>query len=105
MGKLLLLLLLASNLAHSESRDQWLCTDEGVMRTANVWSVCGVGEGDTEGGARARALREGLLEFTSLCTLSTGCMNHKRSVEPKRTTCYQERGWWKCTRMVEITLY
>lgn len=95
----------AIDLVHADQPDQWTCTDTATMRTGDTWQACGVGEGMDEGDARKRALNHALDEFTALCRLSTGCHERDRSVEPKRTTCSVNRGWWKCYRMVEIVLH
>lgn len=107
MARLILLLtiLFLANLAHSDQHDQWFCTDASTQRIGDTWLACGVGEGMDEGKARERALTRALDEFLQLCKLSTGCHERDRSVEPKRTTCIDGRGWWKCYRMVEITLH
>lgn len=58
-----------------------------------------------EGEARGRALSNGLDEFTEMCQLSNDCKGRKRTVEPKRTTCSQvNQDWWKCYRLVQVSL-
>lgn len=104
MRYLIALILLYSNVAIAQT-DAWICTDEATTRSGSLWQACGVGEGMDEGAARSRALDHALREFKDLCQLSTGCMERERTVEPKRTTCSVEAGWWKCYRMVEIGLH
>lgn len=107
MRALFLIIVLWGYTAHSESKDVWVCTDEATVRSGDVWQACGVGEGEEEGLARKRALNAAVDEFTSLCTLSTDCFKHNRTIEPKRTTCQvaKDGRYWKCWRMVQVTLY
>lgn len=99
-------LLLVLNLAHgAQTDDKWICTQTGTYKTGNVWSACGVAQGDTEERARLAALDHALDEFKALCAIQTGCKDSDKSVEPKRTTCLMNQWGWKCYRMVEITLH
>lgn len=105
MRALFLITIFFSITAHCEAREAWVCTDAATTRTGDLWRACGVGEGMNEGSARGQALDHAVEEFKSLCGLSTGCIERDRTVEPKRTTCSQVYGWWKCYRMIEVQLH
>lgn len=99
---LMLFMFLFNTAVHAENRDQWTCTDQATFKQGSVWYACGVGEGMDEGSARGRALHHALDEFNQMCDLSSDCKRHDTQVQPKRTTCFANEGWWKCYRMVEI---
>lgn len=101
----LLIVFLMVSMSHAETKDQWLCTDEATLRQGNVWFACGVGEGADEGSARKRALDRALDEFSSLCQVSSNCKGKEREVLPRRMTCLSGSGWWKCYRLIRISLY
>lgn len=104
--RLLLIALLFTNLAHSESKDQWICTEESSVHQGNALQVCGAGDGPTEGDAREDALKRAINEFKIICSMdSTGkSCNRSLPVNLKRTTCKKDGPKaWKCYRMIEIT--
>lgn len=96
-----LFLILISIQSHA---DQWQCTDDQAHRDDNVWYSCGLGESSLEGQARAWALDSAVIDFLKVCDLSTDCRGLKRTVEPKRTTCTEAKGMWKCYRMIQVTV-
>ena len=108
--KYVLILALLSPLAHAG--DQWICTEEGIQHSGNVWSACGVGQGMDEGAARQKALYGAINEFNTLCEMNSSCKDHDKSIEPKRTTCGQTNEstvipgvmQWKCYRMIQVTV-
>jgi hypothetical protein len=97
-------ILLISLSSHAESKDQWICTDEATLRQGSLWYACGVGEGTTEAYARQKALEHAIDEFKSLCQMSSDCRGKDTSAEPKRTTCMTGEGWWKCYRLIQISV-
>lgn len=89
-----------------EHKEHWTCTDDSTQRQDNIWYSCGINQSDTEAVAMRHALQEALIEFDTLCKLSSDCHGHKRTMEPKRSSCVQlSNGVWKCWRMVQITVY
>jgi len=103
---LCLLYFLIASVAHSESKDTWMCTDESAERQGAVWTACGIGEASSEGSARAQALAAAIQEFGRICAISSDCNERNRTVEPKRTTCLLSKsgGYWKCYRMIQVTI-
>lgn len=108
MKRLFILLIILCPLAHSETKDDWRCTDQSTTRSRNVWMACGTGEYTDEGAAREKALANALNEFKQMCDLSSDCKGRELSVEPKRQTCqytnYTYTGYWKCYKLVQITV-
>lgn len=105
MKQLVLILLLFSHAAYSETKEQWFCTDETSQRQGDVWYACGIGEGMTEGEARSLSLTASIREFGRVCEISSDCNGVKRTVEPKRTSCLESKDKiWKCYRLIQITL-
>ncbi len=99
VGLILLILSL-----QAQASENWLCTEESSLRSANAISSCGVGEGANESTARANALTAAKTEFTTLCEASDDCKGHLISVEPKRTTCEEKKGNYVCYRLVQFTI-
>lgn len=85
--------------------DSWVCTEAGLTRDGNVWAACGVGESVSEARAREASLESAIGEFKQVCKMSSDCHNKPRTVEPKRLSCIQEHNEWKCTRMIQITVF
>lgn len=83
-----LIVSLNSNAASEEKQD-WFCTDDQAMKTGNTYVICGVGTYSTEGDARTKALDNAMNEFMVICELSSDCKGHKISVEPKRSSCFE----------------
>lgn len=94
----ILLLLTQSNAFASES---WLCTDDSSqLYSEGIVAACGVAEARTEGMARELAFNSARTEFDKVCGEDTPCGEMKFTVEPKRMTCEQIQGGWKCYRLV-----
>ncbi len=100
----LLQLLIVMPALADQKPEQWFCVEESGKRDDNVISSCGVGEGPSEGMARTDALREAFNEFKTICAYSADCDVNQVITEPKRLTCYHEKGYWKCYRLISVTL-
>lgn len=96
----LLLLLLGSDL-HA---DQWLCSEESSQRQNNVIFACGVGTGDDEDKARRSSFENAKNEFDQICNSSSDCKYHEVTVIPKRTSCEEKNGAYKCYRLIAYVL-
>jgi hypothetical protein len=87
-------------------KERWTCTDDSSQRNGSVWSLCGVAQAKTEANARELALDKAIYEFKALCEIDTGCKDHNKTVEPKRTSCKRYvNDMWKCWRMMQVTVY
>ncbi len=83
------------------TQDQWLCSQSSSeLRGEGAIAACGVGEGSTEGLARKEALKDARNEFDAVCAAGTECALLRYSVEPRRATCEEKVGGWKCFRLV-----
>lgn len=82
------------------AQDQWLCVEDSSQVVGESVQACGVGEGPTEGKARAKAFQEAAKEFMAICGPNTECGVHKYAVEPRRATCEREGNSWKCYRLI-----
>ncbi len=106
----LFVMLLSFKAKATEAQDQWLCTSQGISRTANVFQACGVGEATSESRARAKALDSAMAEFTTVCNASADCDIKRVSISPQRMSCYQDKGTgflsggWKCTRLIVVII-
>lgn len=87
----------------SAVQERWSCVDDSTGRTGNVWDVCGVAQAKTEANARQFSLDKAIAEFKGLCDIDTGCKDHQKTVNPKRTSCkLYKNGMWKCWRMLSV---
>lgn len=109
--KTALLIILVVLIDRATAKEQWFCTDDQAMRQGNSLLICGVGTNATEGDARKGALENALNEFNSMCALSSDCKDHKISVEPKRSTCFEnnkkDHSKWDnftCHRLIVFTI-
>lgn len=84
--------------------DQWLCTEEASQRSGDVISSCGIGESESEGEARSMAFDNAKAEFARICETSSDCVGHEISTHPKRTSCEQKNGKYKCYRLVQYAI-
>jgi hypothetical protein len=75
--------------SRATDKEQWFCTDDQAMKTGNTFVICGVGTYSTEGDARTKALNNAMNEFMTICELSSDCKGHKITVEPKRSSCFE----------------
>jgi len=84
--------------------DSWFCTTQASkIQNASVVS-CGIGIGQDEATARAKALANAKEEFDFICHASDGCLDRNVSVSPGRTSCEGNHGLVKCYRMVTFTI-
>jgi len=95
--KYLIMLLLLTSDVYAQT---WFCTEESSRREKGQISACGVGAGTTEDQARLDAANHAKAEFDHICNASSDCKDHEVFVEPRRTTCEQERGGFKCYRLI-----
>ncbi len=95
MRTLLLFTLVVSPAAFG---DEWLCTEASAIRSGNTLTVCGIGEAESEGVARAEALKQAKKEFVSLCSASADCRNREADLLPLRTSCEKNGTRYKCYR-------
>ena len=85
--------------------DDWICSTQSSIRSGNVIQACGVGDASTESEARSMAADAASREFKFLCDQdSSSCLNHRVTLNPKRQTCSQTAGHFKCVRMIEYTI-
>lgn len=92
------LLILSLAFTHAALADEWLCTEASAVRSGSTLTVCGIGEADSEGVARAEALKQAKKEFVSLCSASADCRNREADLSPLRTTCEKKDQKYKCYR-------
>lgn len=85
---------------HASASENWLCTTESSLVKGTSIYACGIGSAKAEDVARARALRNAQTEFDRICNSSDSCAGFEKTVEPKRTTCEEVKGKWKCYRLV-----
>lgn len=91
--------------AYADGHGEWLCEQTSSTRSGNTFLACGMGEGTDEGQARKAALHDAFREFEDICSMSSDCDGHPRTVEPQRTTCKRDpRGFVQCFRLVVVTL-
>lgn len=76
----------------------WYCRDEASSRRGNEIVSCGVGEGATEGDARAEALRYAYEELEAVCGISDDCASFQLNVAPLRTECAETASGYRCYR-------
>lgn len=99
------ILILLSQIANA---DDWFCKTQHAKRSGNVLSICGVGMGwaSVPEQGRWEAFKDAKLNFESICRMSSDCLNHRISVEPKRTECEQKKGSGleTCYQLLEITI-
>lgn len=106
---LIILVLMASRSFATDEKEHWFCTDDNSFKQGNLYAVCGVGTYSTEGEARIKALDHAMTEFQILCKHDEHCKNHKTSVEPKRTTCFENKNVssmqkYTCHRLLMFTV-
>lgn len=75
--------------SRATDKESWFCTDDQSMKTGNTYIICGVGTSQTEGGARTNALNNSVNEFKTICELSSDCKGKNITVEPKRSSCFE----------------
>lgn len=80
--------------------DSWLCTSESSELRGDSVAACGIGEAKNEGDARKMAFDRAKIEFNGICGPGTECGDNKYTVNPKRTSCEESGGLWKCYRLV-----
>jgi len=83
----MVIVLFLSEIAHAS--DQWYCTDDQAFKNGSLMGICGVGTASTEGQARELAFVQSVNEFKAICKLSSDCNGKKFTVEPKRSTCFE----------------
>lgn len=91
MRKVIVLVLILMTSRAFSTEDHWFCTDDNSFKQGNLYAVCGVGTFSTEGDARVKALDSAMNEFNVLCKMSSDCRNHRFNVEPKRSTCFENK--------------
>lgn len=84
--------------------ESWLCTTESSQVQGDKVLACGVGTGRDEESARNKALQSAKHEFSQLCQLSTNCSGKAVGIDPKRTTCDEKDGIYKCYRLIVFTV-
>lgn len=94
------LMLLFSAISFATASESWLCTEESSQTQGQQIFACGVGHGEDEDQARAKAFDSAKAEFRRLCDVSTACKGLAVKVEPKRTTCEEGSQGWKCYRLL-----
>lgn len=82
----------------------WLCREESSQRQENAIKACGIGTGKDENAARLNAFDNSKTEFLRICKSSDDCRDHEITIEPKRTSCEQEDGGYKCYRLIVFTI-
>jgi hypothetical protein len=99
--KTLILLLLVSQAAFS---DDWICKQESSVREGQSIHSCGIGEGSDEDAARTQAFEHAKAEFDRICGSDAFCYKTAYTVQPKRTTCDEVAGGYRCFRMIVFNL-
>lgn len=84
--------------------DQWFCTEQASEKNGSEVRACGVGRGNTEDKARSSAFAGAEAEFNNICRNSSDCINHAVTAEPKRMSCEQNNGKYKCYRLVVFVI-
>lgn len=102
---MIVLLLTFLSLVHADDSGSWMCEQTASKRNGSIIYSCGVGEGLTEGEARAQALRDAFREFNAICDESSDCKGRPKTVDPQRTSCKKDpKGYVVCYRLIVTTL-
>lgn len=100
----MLALILSIILLKAHSVETWLCTSQASKVQGSSILACGVGLGKDEEQARAKAFDAAKAEFDRICQASSTCKDRPFTLEPKRTTCDQDGGGWKCYRLLAYSI-
>ena len=99
---LLLAMLLSSSIANAS--DDWLCKSQSSVKYEASIDACGIGQAATEGQARLEAFDNARQEFNKICKSSDDCDGYKINAVPKRTTCEESKGSFKCYRLIQFNI-
>jgi hypothetical protein len=100
MKKLILSLLMFPSISMAE----FLCDEEAGQLKVNVYHACGIAEHVSEQRARSMAFDYAKEEFIKFCSSSSNCKDKEVDLNPKRTICKEEKGYFKCVRLIEYTI-
>lgn len=94
----LIIYILIVSVAQAHDEDgRWFCDSQASIIQGQTITVCGVALGSSEAEARRLALSNAMTEFHALHPVKG-----KYSVYPGRTDCNQEKGHFRCVRLVKL---
>lgn len=103
--KFIISLLICSSSAFADENGSWYCAQDSSKRQGNILWICGMGDGTSEGPARMEALKNAIDQFNIICSNSTDCTWHPRTIDPQRTSCKKDpKGYFSCVRLIVVTL-